>query len=137
MTLKGGDHPLLQVRAASSKHAQLFLIDPNGGSLTVDASGGAGGAGESGGRGGRGGSDGSGFPPGFSGQDGQDGFNGHAGADGAAGTIVVSVDSQAQPYLSKLQLINKTDDQSTDTYYSSNVGQGFNGRIWRKSSKMN
>jgi hypothetical protein len=28
-------------------------------------------------------------------------------------------------------------DQSTDTYWSSNVGQGFNGRIWRKSSKMN
>src|ERR1700722_12643465 len=107
MTLKGGDHPLLQVRAASSKHAQLFLIDPNGGSLTVNASGGAGGAGESGGRGGRGGSGGSGFPPGFSGQDGRDGFDGHAGADGAAGTIVVSVDSQAQPYLSKLQLINK------------------------------
>jgi hypothetical protein len=108
MTLTSGDHPLLQVRTASSKHAQLFLIDPNGGSLTVDASGGAGGAGGSGGRGGRGGSGGSGFPPGLSGQDGRDGFNGHAGADGAAGSIVVSVDSQAQPYLSKLQLINKS-----------------------------
>jgi hypothetical protein len=107
MTLKGADHPLFQVRAASSKHAQLFLIDPNGGSLTIDASGGAGGAGGSGGRGGRGGSGGSGFPPGLSGQDGRDGFSGHAGADGAAGSIVVSVDSQAQPYLSKLQLINK------------------------------
>jgi hypothetical protein len=107
MTLKGGDHPMLQVRAASKTHAQLFLIDPNGGSLTVNASGGAGGAGGSGGRGGRGGSGGNGFPPGFSGQDGRDGFDGHAGSDGAAGTIIVSVDSQAQPYLSKLQLINK------------------------------
>jgi hypothetical protein len=107
MTLKGGDQPMLQVRAASKTHTQLFLIDPNGGSLTVNASGGAGGAGGSGGRGGRGGSGGSGFPPGFSGQDGRAGFDGHAGSDGAAGAIVVSVDSQAQPYLSKLQLINK------------------------------
>jgi hypothetical protein len=108
MTLKVGDHPLLQVRAASKTHSQLFLIDPNGGSLTVNADGGAGGAGGSGGRGGQGGSGGSGFPPGFSGQNGRDGFDGHAGADGAAGTIVVSADSQAQPYLSKLNLINKS-----------------------------
>jgi hypothetical protein len=35
------------------------------------------------------------------------GTDGHAGAGGAAGTIVVSVDPQAQPYLSKLQFINK------------------------------
>jgi hypothetical protein len=108
MTLKGGDHPLLQVRAASSQHARLFLIDPNGGSLTVDTSGGEGGAGGSGGRGGRGGSGGSGLPPGFSGQDGRDGSNGHAGSNGAGGIIIVSVDSEAQPYLSKLHLINKS-----------------------------
>jgi hypothetical protein len=108
MMLKAGDHPLLQVRAASKTHTQLFLIDPNGGSLTVNASGGAGGAGGSGGRGGQGGSGGNGFPPGFSGQNGRDGSDGHPGADGAAGTIIVSVDSQAQPYLNKLQLINKT-----------------------------
>ena len=108
MTLQGGDHPLLQVRAASKTHTQLFLIDPNGGSLTVNASGGAGGAGGAGGRGGQGGSGGNGFPPGFSGQNGLDGSNGHPGADGAAGTILVSVDAQAQPYLNKLQLINKS-----------------------------
>jgi hypothetical protein len=107
MTLKGGDHPMLQVRAASKTHTQLFLIDPSGGGLTVNASGGAGGAGGSGGRGGRGGSGGSGFPQGFSGQNGRDGSNGHAGSDGAAGTIIVAVDSQAQPYLSTLQLINE------------------------------
>jgi hypothetical protein len=108
MMLKNGDHPLLQVRAASKTHTQLFLIDPNGGSLTVNASGGAGGAGGSGGRGGQGGSGGNGFPPGFSGQNGRDGSDGHPGADGAGGTILVSVDAQAQPYLNKLQLINKT-----------------------------
>jgi len=38
---------------------------------------------------------------------GRDGSDGHPRADGAAGTII-SVDSQAQPYLNKLQLINKT-----------------------------
>ena len=108
MTLKSGDHPLLQVRAASKTHTQLFLIDPDGGSLTVNASGGAGGAGGSGGLGGQGGSGGNGFPPGFSGQNGRDGSDGHAGADGAAGTILVSVDAKAQPYLNKVQLINKT-----------------------------
>jgi hypothetical protein len=108
MTIKSGDRPMLQVRAASKTHTQLFLIDPNGGSLTVNASGGAGGAGGSGGRGGQGGSGGNGFPPGFPGQNGRDGFDGHPGADGAAGTIIVSVDGQAQPYLDKLQLINKS-----------------------------
>jgi len=46
---------MLQVRAASKTQTQLFLVDPNGGSLTINASGGAGGAGGSGGRGGRGG----------------------------------------------------------------------------------
>ena len=107
MTLKAGDHPLLQVRSASKTRTQLFLIDPNGGSLTVNASGGAGGPGGSGGRGGQGGSGGNGFPPGFSGQNGRDGMDGHPGAEGAAGTILVSVDTQAQPYLNKLQLINK------------------------------
>jgi hypothetical protein len=108
MTLKVGDRPLLQVRAASKTRTQLFLIDPNGGSLTVNASGGAGGDGGSGGRGGQGGSGGTGFPPGFSGQNGRDGMDGHPGAVGAAGTILVSVDAQAQPYLNKLQLINKS-----------------------------
>jgi len=87
--------------------------DPRGGSLTVNASGGARGAGGSAGRGSRGGSGGSGFPPGFSGQNGRNGCNGHAGADGAAGTIVVSVDNQAQPYLNTLQLINKSGGGAT------------------------
>jgi hypothetical protein len=108
MTLKADDRPLLQVRAVSKTHTQLFLIDPNGGSLTINASGGAGGAGGSGGRGGRGGSGGNGFPSGFSGQDGRNGFDGLAGPDGAAGSLVISVDSQAQAYLDKLQLINKS-----------------------------
>jgi hypothetical protein len=43
MTLKSVDHPLLQVRAASKTRTQFFLIDPNGGTLTVNAGGGSGG----------------------------------------------------------------------------------------------
>jgi hypothetical protein len=108
VTLKAAKHPLLQVRAASNKREQFFLVDPNGGSLTVDANGGPGGAGGSGGRGGRGGSGGSGFPAGLAGQDGRSGFDGHAGPDGAAGTIVVSIDQRAQPYFDRLHLSNKT-----------------------------
>jgi hypothetical protein len=108
VTLKSGDHPLLQVRAAGSKHEKLFLVDPNGGTLAVNADGGPGGAGGSGGRGGSGGSGGSGFPAGLSGQDGRNGSDGHAGSDGAAGTITVSVDPAAQPFLGTLHLSNKS-----------------------------
>jgi hypothetical protein len=67
VTLASGERTLLQVRAASSKRDQFFLIDPNGGSLSVDANGGPGGRGGAGGEGGRGGSGGSGFPPGVPG----------------------------------------------------------------------
>jgi hypothetical protein len=108
LTVESGDHPLLQARASSFKHEQFFLVDPNGGTLSVDADGGPGGAGGSGGRGGRGGSGGSGFPTGFSGHDGRNGFDGHAGPDGAAGTIVVSVDPAAQPFLGVLHLSNRS-----------------------------
>jgi hypothetical protein len=107
VTLKSGVHPLLQVRAASSRHEQLFLVSPDGGTLTVDANGGAGGAGGSGGRGGRGGSGGTGFPPGLSGHDGLNGWDGHSGADGAAGTITVSIDPQAQGFADRLHFSNR------------------------------
>jgi hypothetical protein len=108
VTLKSGEHPLLQVRVAGSKRQQLFLIDPQGGSLTVDANGGAGGAGGSGGRGGQGGRGGSGFPPGLSGQSGRNGFDGLAGAPGAAGTIQVSMDPSAQAFADRIHLSNKS-----------------------------
>ena len=108
MTLTKDDSPLLQVRAAGSKHEQLFLVDPNGGTLAVDANGGPGGRGGSGGRGGRGGAGGIGSPPGQAGLDGQTGFDGHAGSDGAAGTFIVSVDPAAQAFLDRLHLTNKS-----------------------------
>ncbi len=100
--------PLLQVRAASSKHEQYYLVDPNGGTLAVDANGGPGGRGGSGGKGGRGGAGGTGFPSGQSGLDGQNGFDGHAGSDGAAGTFTVSVDPAAQPFLDRLHFSNRS-----------------------------
>jgi hypothetical protein len=110
VALKAGIPPLLQVRAASSTHERLFLVNPNGGTLTVNANGGAGGAGGSGGRGGRGGSGGAGFPPGLSGNDGLNGMDGHSGAGGAAGTITVSIDPQAQGFADRLQFSNKNGD---------------------------
>jgi hypothetical protein len=112
VTLKSRAQPLLQVRVASSRHEQFFLIDPNGGTLAVDANGGSGGNGGAGGRGGRGGSGGSGFPPGSSGRDGLNGADGHAGMGGAAGTITVSIDPQAQPFLDRLHLSSRSGDGS-------------------------
>jgi hypothetical protein len=108
LTLQAGDHPLLQARVAGNKGEKLYLIDPNGGSLSVDANGGAGGRGGSGGRGGRGGAGGSGFPPGLAGHDGRNGMDGLPGSGGPAGTIVVSVDPTAQSYLPLLTLSNKS-----------------------------
>lgn len=61
-----------------------FLIDPDGGSLTVDVRGGAGGRGEEGGQGGEGGDGGDGDPPGGIGA-GADGGRGGDGGDGGPG----------------------------------------------------
>lgn len=108
MRQASAQRPLLQVKAASLRKVQFFLVDPNGGSLKVMANGGPGGRGGSGGRGGRGGSGGNGSPPGPSGMDGAPGSDGRPGSGGAAGTIAVSVDPEAQRYLSSVTLINRT-----------------------------
>lgn len=97
---------LLQARVVSAGREQLFLVDPAGGTLAVQANGGPGGAGGAGGRGGAGGSGGVGTPSGMSGSNGLDGRSGSDGPGGAAGTIVVSVDPQAQPFLDRLRLSN-------------------------------
>ena len=97
---------LLQVRIASGGREQLFLVDPAGGTLAVQANGGPGGAGGAGGRGGAGGAGGIGTPSGSSGSNGQDGRSGSNGPGGVAGTIVVSVDPQAQPFVDRLLLSN-------------------------------
>lgn len=105
MTLApGGDHPLVEFGVFAAGHKRYYLVDPNGGSLTVTADGGSGGQGGSGGRGGRGGSGGIGTPNGSSGSDGRNGNDGLRGPDGSGGSITVTYDSSAQPYLSILKL---------------------------------
>jgi len=79
-------------------------VDPDGGSLSIDAYGGDGGRGGKGGRGGRGGSGGSGSPNGMSGNSGLDGSDGHDGSMGAPGKIIVTIDPAADVYRDRLHL---------------------------------
>jgi hypothetical protein len=102
--LQSGNHPLLQISVSASGHKRLYLVDPNRGSLTVRADGGAGGSAGHGGRGGRGGSGGIGSPNGSSGRDGLDGRNGGDGTQGRGGSITVIYDPQTKPYLSTIRL---------------------------------
>jgi hypothetical protein len=102
------DGPLLEilVQSRTTDHAEIFLVDPYGGQLTVLARGGRGGHGGKGGSGGSGGSGGTGEPPGNGGDggDGGDGGNGASGGDGAPITVVV--DPAAKDYLDVLHLDN-------------------------------
>lgn len=113
VTLRAGDHPLLQaVVSAAGRKDRHFLVDPQGGSLTITANGGAGGSGGKGGRGGRGGAGGSGgfgCPSGLSGQNGLDGHDGMAGMDGSpgrGGSVVVDYDPAVKPYLGTIKIVN-------------------------------
>lgn len=100
VALRPGPPPLLQVAVTAPGHRRLYLVDPQGGSLTVKADGGPGGSGGKGGRGGQGGSGGMGTPPGSNGMSGSDGRDGFDGSPGKGGLITVTYDPQAQPYLS-------------------------------------
>ena len=84
VTLRSGSpSSLLQVRVfAAGRKDRFYLVDPQGGSLTVKSTGGSGGTGGKGGRGGRGGLGGVGMP---SGRNGSDGSNGRDGSDGVFG----------------------------------------------------
>jgi len=85
----------------------FYLVDPQGGTLTVHADGGPGGSGGRGGRGGRGGTGGTGNPSGQNGSDGASGRNGFDGPPGRGGKITVTYDPQAKPYLEALHLSNR------------------------------
>ena len=100
------NHLLLQVGVSAAGHEKFYLVDPQGGSLTVRADGGAGGSGGRGGRGGRGGSGGIGTPNGNSGRDGSDGRSGSDGSPGSGSSITITYDPQAQPYLAAIHLSN-------------------------------
>lgn len=103
VTLRPGPHPLLQASVSVPGHRERFyLIDPNGGSLTIKSEGGPGGSGGKGGRGGQGGSGGIGTPNGSNGSNGLDGHDGIAGSSGDGGLITVTYDPQVQPYLAAI-----------------------------------
>lgn len=107
VTLRPGTPPLLQASVSAAGKQRLYLIDPRGGALTVKADGGPGGSGGHGGRGGPGGSGGIGTPSGFSGNSGSDGRSGSDGSPGKGGSITVTYDPQAKPYLAAIRLSNK------------------------------
>src|SRR3984885_15151045 len=104
--VRPGAHPLLQASVSAAGKTRLYLVDPSGGALTVKADGGPGGSGGRGGRGGAGGSGGIGIPNGSSGMAGSDGRNGFDGSPGRGGSITVTYDPQAKPYLSAIHLEN-------------------------------
>jgi hypothetical protein len=105
LTVRPGDPPLLQAGVLAQGHKErYYLVDPNGGSLSVAADGGAGGSGGKGGRGGRGGSGGVGSPNGTSGRDGLDGHDGMSGMAGNGGQITAFYDPSVQPYLGVIHL---------------------------------
>lgn len=104
-TLRAGSHPLLQIGVTSPGHKERFyLVDPQGGSLTVNDDGGSGGSGGKGGAGGRGGAGGIGTPNGSNGSDGQSGHDGSAGSAGRGGSIAMTYDPAVQPYLAAIHL---------------------------------
>ena len=107
VAFRSGSHPLLQVGISAMGQEKFYLVDPNGGALTVSAEGGAGGSGGRGGRGGRGGSGGIGSPSGMSGTDGSSGRNGFDGSPGRGGTITVTYDPQAKPFLTAIHISNQ------------------------------
>jgi hypothetical protein len=105
LRLRSGNPSLLQASVSANGHRPwLYLVDPNGGSLTVSSAGGSGGAAGKGGRGGSGGSGGAGIPSGSDGSSGRDGSDGRAGSDGNPGRITVTYDPGAQAYLAALHV---------------------------------
>ncbi|MFZ1087132.1 MAG: hypothetical protein WAN35_19385 [Terracidiphilus sp.] len=102
VTLRTGSHPLLQAGVFAPGHKRYYLVDPQGGTLTVKADGGKGGSGGKGGNGGQGGSGGSGSPSGNNGSSGTSGINGPDGSPGRGGLITVTYDPKVKPYLANL-----------------------------------
>ncbi len=107
VAVRSGGHTLLQVSVSAANRQTFYLLDPQGGSLMVRADGGAAGLGGRGGRGGSGGSGGIGSPNGNSGSAGSDGRNGSDGRPGKGGSITVTYDPQAKPFLSVIHFSNQ------------------------------
>jgi hypothetical protein len=108
VALRPGTHPLLQIGVSAPGHKERFyLVDPQGGSLTVRSNGGDGGKGGKGGQGGRGGSGGIGTPNGNDGSNGMNGSDGRNGSPGNPGKITITYDPQTKPYLAAIHLPNQ------------------------------
>jgi hypothetical protein len=107
VALKSEGRPLLQVSVSAAGKEKFYLVDPQGGSLTVKADGGPGGSGGRGGRGGQGGSGGIGTPSGSSGTNGSDGRSGFDGSAGRGGSVSVTYDAQVKPFLTAIHLSNR------------------------------
>jgi hypothetical protein len=107
MALQPGSTPLIQCSVSASAHRRLYLVDLQGGTLTVHADGGPGGMGGRRGRGGQGGQGGIGMPDGQDGCSGLDGTNGQDGPSGKGGLITVTYDPMTEAYLSLLHLTSK------------------------------
>ncbi|MCP4806170.1 MAG: hypothetical protein GY913_05230 [Proteobacteria bacterium] len=98
-----GDQELIQVLVEGEvlrdgdwkARTRRYLIDPEGGSLTVDVRGGTGGQGEAGHSGGDGGDGGQGDPPGRAGDGGRGGRGGDGGDGGPGGYAEFIVDPGA------------------------------------------
>ncbi len=103
VAFRAGSPSLLQISVSAAGKTRYYLIDPQGGSLTVRADGGPGGSAGKGGRGGRGGMGGSGSPSGNNGRDGVDGHDGWSGPQGRGGLITLTYDTQAKPYLGSIR----------------------------------
>ncbi|MGZ3459939.1 MAG: hypothetical protein ACXU86_15710, partial [Archangium sp.] len=103
------EHPLLQVltRGVSSGRSERFLVEPQGGSLTIRTHGGTGGAGGRGGIGGSGGQGGDGLPPGNGGNGGAGGSGGNGGDGGPGGHILVRLTPEARAYQQVLRFENR------------------------------
>ena len=107
IALVAGAHPLLRVRASESGKNHDFIVDPDGGSLAITARGGYAGQGGRGGRGGSGGSGGDGGSgTGAPGTPGRAGLSGQDGFPGPAGTITVTIDPAAAPWLDRFHFEN-------------------------------
>jgi len=99
--------PMLQAKVKAAGTERFYLVDTQGGTLTVKADGGPGGSGGRGGQGGQGGTGGSGIPPGFSGTRGMDGSKGWDGPMGKGGLITVRYDPTVTPYLKLIHVSSR------------------------------
>jgi hypothetical protein len=125
--------PVLQIMVNNAGYQAFYAVDPAGGKLTIDASGGPGGAagkGGNGGNGGSGGTAGSGGTQGNGGNGGAGGNGGKGGNGGNGGSISVQVDPAADNYFrSAVTLLNEGGSAGVGGGAGSG-GSGGSGNAW-------